>query len=114
MWFSSVFTAIHDLGVVSADCLMACAVAGTDLALCYCMLLHIAFLYIFILCIFLPVLVMGMVFTTNLDLIHYTICWTGWPTTSCTNLKSTDAQLALAPMRRAGLVNQLQDYGTCL
>jgi len=92
MWFSSVFTAIHDLSVVSADCLMAYAVAGTDLVLCYCMLLHIAFLYIFILFIFLSV--MGMVYTTNLDLIHYTICWTGWPTTSCTNLKSTDAQLA--------------------
>jgi len=70
MWFSSVFTAIHDLSVVSADCLMAYAVAGTDLVLtmCYCMLLHVAFLYIFLF-----LLVMGMVYTTKLDLIHYTI-----------------------------------------
>jgi hypothetical protein len=69
MWFSSVFTAIHDLSVVSADCLMAYAVAGTDLVLCYCMLLHVAFLYNFLF-----LLVMGMVYTTKLDLIHYTIC----------------------------------------
>jgi hypothetical protein len=36
------------------------------------------------------------------------------PTASCTNLRSTDARMALAPMLCAGLVNQLQDYGICL
>jgi len=30
MWFSLVFTAIHDLSMVTADCLLAYAVAGTE------------------------------------------------------------------------------------
>ena len=54
MWFSSVFTAIHNLGVVSADCLLAYAVAGTESCLvlfgCCCTLplCIYVFIYLFI------------------------------------------------------------------
>ena len=45
---------------------------------------------------------------------RYTLLRHNRPSPSCTNLRSTDAHMALAPMLCAGLVNQPQDYGTCL
>ena len=113
MWFSLVFTAIHDLSMVTAGCLLAYAVAGTESCFvcvlfgCCCTLLS-CFLVFTLLFMFEVLNTPGTETHALLDILDSMTSHIMDQPEVC------GCTAGLKPMLCAGLVNQLQDYGTCL